>query len=107
MKLNINLKKISLKRNGHLFGYGNGPDADWRIIFIVLAIFMIAVIASGLYIFLEINRGELFSPKEEAAATPTRLNTALLDKTISYYQYKATELEKIKASKESIKDPSI
>ena len=107
MKLNIDLKKISLKKNGHLFGYGNGPDSDWRVIFTVLSIFMVAVIAVGLYIFIEINRGELFSPKEDTAATPVKLNVSLLNKTISYYADRASTTENIKTSKEVVKDPSI
>ncbi len=107
MKLHFNFKKASLMKNGHLFGFGNGPDADWRVIFSFMAVCIFAVLIIGLYIFVQVNRGALFTVERDKNEDTPRLNSALLSKTILYYETKASTFEKIKVSKEVVKDPSI
>ncbi|MBX4189603.1 hypothetical protein KW785_03370 [Candidatus Parcubacteria bacterium] len=105
--MKLNFKKINLMRHGHLFGNSTGPDADWKIIFSFLASGTVVVLLVGLYVFVQVNRGKLFVVARDTTTEEPRLNAALLSKTIKYYQTKASNLNQIIISKETIKDPSL
>lgn len=100
------LKKLNWKTDGRIFGFGTGPEADWKIIFISFAILAVVVIAFSIFMFREIGRGDIFVTEAPGAQEEQILDTSLLKETVLYYQNKALELKKLKSSTPSDTDPS-
>ncbi|MDP2720347.1 MAG: hypothetical protein Q8O75_00025, partial [bacterium] len=92
------LKKWNWKVNGRLFGFGTSPETDWKIIFILTTIFAVFVVALSVFMFIKINRGEIFVVKRSVEQEEKVLDASLLRETVLYYQNKALEFEKIKSS---------
>ena len=101
------LKKLNWKINGRLFGFGTSPDADWKIIFISTTILAILVIALSVFMFIKINRGEIFVIERSVEQGEKPFDTSLLRETVLYYQNKTLEFEKIKSSVTPATDPSL
>ena len=107
INLYTSLKKFKWRVGGHLFGFGVSPQADWKIIFIsTLVLTLLALVLSG-FIFIKIDKGEIFvidKPLEQRGKT---LDISLLKEIISYYQGKAREFERIKSLVVPATDPSL
>ena len=107
INLHTSLKKFKWRVGGHLFGFGVSPQADWKIIFIsTLVLTLLALVLSG-FIFIKIDKGEIFvvdRPLEQRGKT---LDISLLKETISYYQGKAREFERTKNLVVPATDPSL
>ena len=107
INLYTSLKKFKWRVGGHLFGFGTSPQADWKIIFIsTLVLTLLALVLSG-FIFIKIDKGEIFvidKPLEQRGKT---LDISLLKEIISYYQGKAREFERIKSLVVPATDPSL
>src|SRR3989344_5765629 len=93
--LQTSFKKLNWKTNGKLFGFGTSPEADWKIIFISTVALALLVIIISAFIFIKIDKGE------------KTLDISLLKKTVSYYQGKAVEFERIKRASTPAVDPSL
>ena len=89
------------------FGFGTSPEADWKIIFVSTMILAVLVIASNIFIFIKINKGEIFVVEKSAEEGDKTLDLSLIRKTVSYYQNKALEFERIKRAKTPATDPSL
>lgn len=100
-------RKSNWGTNGRLFGFGTSPEADWKIIFISAVLLIILAIASSVFIFVKIDKGEVFALDKSLERKGETLNISLLRETVSYYQNKASEFEKIKNTKVSAVDPSL
>ena len=101
------LKKLNWKINGRLFGFGTSSEADWKIIFISTVVLAVLVIVLSVFIFIKINKGEIFVVKKSAEPEKKALNLSLLRETVSYYENKALEFERIKSVKIEAVDPSL
>jgi len=105
--LKTSFKKINWKVNGRLFGFGTNPEIDWKIIFISTIVLATLVILLSIFIFIKIEKGEIFVVKKSVGEVETTLDVAILRNTVSYYQDKALEFERIKSTKPSAVDPSL
>jgi hypothetical protein len=97
-KLSIAMPHLKVKSRGRLFGFGTSPDADWKTIFISAAVLTLVVIVLSTYMFIKINKGEIFLAEPTGNEGKAVLNTELLRETVSYYQNKALEFERIKSA---------
>lgn len=103
----MSMKKWNWRINGRLFGFGTSPEADWKIILILTMILAVLVIVLSAFMFIKINRGEIFVVKRSIEQEEKVLDTSLLRETVLYYQNKALEFEKIKNSVTPATDPSL
>ena len=100
-------KRFSWKVNGRLFGFGTSPEADWKIIFISTVVLVTMVIVLSIFVFIKIDKGEIFVIERLPDQGEKILNLSLLKETASYYQDKAAEFERIKNSTSPSADPSL
>ncbi|MDB5266810.1 MAG: hypothetical protein JWN89_625 [Parcubacteria group bacterium] len=105
--VNIQIKGLKLHKNGRLFGFGTSPNADWKVIFIIFVLLFVIASALCIDLFIKVNNGEIFVVKEKTSTPVPTLNTALLDKTVTYYRDRAKTLEDIKANRDATVDPSL
>ena len=100
------LKRLNLKK-GHRTAFGLSPEVDWKIIFVSTAVLIILVIASSIFIYVKIDKGEIFVVEKPEENRERTLNISALKETISYYQNKALEFERIKSQVTPATDPSL
>src|SRR3989338_6823251 len=105
--LKKSFKKINWKVNGRLFGFGTNPEIDWKIIFISTIVLATAVILLSIFIFIKIDKGEIFVVKKQVEEAEETFDVAVLRNTVSYYQDNALQFERIKNTKLSAVDPSL
>ena len=96
--LHISFKKLDLKVNGKFIGFGTSPEADWKIIFISGVVLAVSI---------KIDKGEIFLVERTTEQEDKALDISALKETVSYYQGKALEFERVKNLKVSIVDPSL
>lgn len=90
-------KKLNWKTNGRLFGFGTSPECDWKIIFISTIILVALVGVLSVYIFMKIDRGEIFVVEKSDEPSEKSLDVSLLKETVLYYKNKALEFKRIKS----------
>ncbi|MFZ2763798.1 MAG: hypothetical protein WAX80_02050 [Minisyncoccia bacterium] len=105
--LQTSFKKVNWKVSGRLFGFGTSPEADWKIIFVSGLTFALLLIVLSIFMFIKIDKGEIFVVEKIEGENEKTLDIARLQETVSYYQNKAVEFERIKAAKVSAVDPSL
>jgi len=101
------MKKFGWKTNGHLFGFGTSAEADWKIIFVSTVVLAILAMVLSLYIYIKIDKGEIFVIEKTAGQGETTLGASLLKETVSYYKNKAIEFKRIKNVVKPAADPSL
>lgn len=101
------LGKIDFKRKGREYTLGTGPESDWRLIFISTLVLAVLVVATSAFIFIEIERGGIFTIKDIETEEARTLNISKLAETVDYYEYKAGQFERIKNSNTVAVDPSL
>ena len=98
--------RFGLRKEGKLFGFGAGPEADWKVIFITAAMLSLAATALNAYLFWQTEKGEIFAVEgqmmEEALPDVEKLKSAL-----EYYGKKADEFERLQNSAAPHPDPSL
>lgn len=107
MNPQTSFKKSIWKVNGRLFGFGTSPEADWKIILISTIILTVLVIALSVFLFIKVDKGEIFMVEKSVGQKEKALNISLLKETVFYYQNKALEFERIKSSVTPTADPSL
>lgn len=105
--LQTSFKKWHWKVGGRLFGFGTGPEADWKIIFISSTILVVLIIISSVFVFIKVYQGTVFTAEKSAVQEKKVLDIAFLRETVSYYQNKMLEFEKIKSVVAPSTDPSL
>jgi len=100
-------KKVRQKRSFDFLHWGRSAEGDWKIIFIVAAIFALCSIALSTFIFIKIDKGEIFLVEKTTEDSAESLNVEKLKETNSYYKNKALEFERIKNSNPAHVDPSL
>ena len=107
-KLSTFFKKLEIRKKGSLFGFGTGPQADWKIIFMTGASLVVLVTLANALIFVKVDKGEIFVVEAPELLGERGLNLNTLRETVGYYNSKALELERIKsATSTRLVDPSI
>jgi len=104
-KLQTFFKKLSWKPSGRLLSFGVSPEEDWKIIFISSIILVFVVIILNVYIFIKIDKGEIFGVTKSTEQEEL-LDISLLKETVFYYQNKALKFESFNSGDTSIVDPS-
>ena len=99
-------KKLNFKL-GKLPTLGISPESDWKFIFIATLIALIVVVSWSVYIFIEIDKGEIFMSDKSKDSGITPLDISLLKNTVKYYEKKELEFERIKREGIESRDPSI
>ena len=99
-------KKSNWKINRRLISFGISSEADWRIIFISAVVLVVLAVFCSALIFIKIDKGDIFSTENLGEETGAVLDIAKLKETVSYYQNKASEFERIVDSGGSSVDPS-
>lgn len=99
MKLN-NIKGIS---------FGKNPDSDWKKIFLAALTLAILTIAVNVYVYVKIDKGEMFVVEGEVEGGGNSLNIEELNATLKYYEGKTENFQRIirLASSTPVSDPSI
>lgn len=82
------------------------PHRDWRILVIAFAILVIAVGFASFYIFVQIERDEIFIAKEGEKVRARTFNTQKLKDTIKAFEQRQADLEILRTERPSIIDPS-
>ena len=101
------LKRINLKKRERALGFGISPHADWRTIFIALLLLGLVAVAFGAYMFIRVDKGEVFIVEKKSDDTVRHLDPKELQRVVEYYQGKAEQYESLKTLKPSgITDPS-
>jgi len=93
----------SYKNRGRLLGWGSGPDADWRVMFLAFLV-VIAVSAIANYIMFKKVRGG-YMAEDDAIQSP--INTGLLRRIAKYYEDRKAGFESARTLPELTPDPSI
>jgi len=106
-KISEYFARIDLIRNGRLFGFGTGPEADWKIISFGTLIMTLVMIVMGGYVFIKVDKGEVFVTKGSADSVERTLNVSLLQDVVVYYKNKEVKFEEIINSRVDGVDPSI
>lgn len=89
------------------FGFGTGPEADWKVIFVSTLILTAFVGALNIIMFIGIDKGEIFVIDEPAEVENT-FDINKLRETSLYYQNKAQEFDKIvRGVRPALVDPSL
>lgn len=100
-------KKIYPKFNWHFLHWGRSPEDDWKIIFSITTILVFCSIALSAFIFMKIDKGEIFLVEKTDENTEKSLDFEKLKQAVSYYENKALEFERIKNSQPTGVDPSL
>lgn len=88
--------KITLTKNGKFLGIGSSPEADWMVILVTTVLFMIFAVAFSAYMFIKINKGEIFVIEKDTDDSSQTLDIALLRDVVRDYNKKALEFERFK-----------
>ena len=99
--------KISLKRHGKFFGFGTGPQSDWKVIFGLSLFLTLVVIGMSVFIFTKIDKGEIFVIEKPEPQEMVTLDIELLRRVALYYQERAAELDQIRIAPPVSVDPSL
>ena len=83
------------------------PRSDWRTLFIIFTILVIAVGSASFYIFVQIERDEIFLHKEGEQLRARTFNTQKLKETLKAFEQKNADLDMLRAKRPSVIDPSI
>ncbi len=99
---------MNFKFDGSPFGFGTSPQADWKIIFLGTAALSLIAIAFSTYMFIQIDKGEIFIVERSPIENVQTLNNKKLQETVDYYRGKAEDFELYSNSTTtSVVDPSL
>jgi hypothetical protein len=103
----ISFGKSNMRSSGRLFSFGTSPEADWKVIFVSALILGVLIILLSVFIFIKIDKGEIFVVKQSTNENSKTLDITLLKETVSHYQSKAREFEQLKNTVIPAVDPSL
>ncbi len=97
---------LNFKLNFHS-GYDTSAETDWMIIFLSGVTLSLVVIVFAAYMFVGIDRREIFVTKEDTDNQVKTFDIKKLEETVEYYEGKAIEFDRIKKGGITSSDPSI
>ena len=83
------------------------PARDWKLILLIFVVLNGGIIFFSVYLFLQINKGEIFLVESESSATVSAIDQQLLNETLLFFSEKAGRYEDIKDQKPNLPDPSL
>lgn len=110
-KENKKIKDFFRSRMKKIHKNGNKDNLDanrvWKIIIIIFIVINLCVIVLSLYLFFQINKGEIFNIAQDSRVSADTINRDLLHETISSFEKMSGEFEELKTKRFNIIDPSI
>ena len=106
-KLRTFLMRLTFKKGGLLFGLGSSVESYWKVVLIFTASLIALIIGFSVFMFIKINKGEIFVTERSRENGKDALDLNILKETVSYYQKKALEFERIQNERASSTDPSL
>lgn len=100
------IKRLAQHQDKDKFKIEMTPHRDWRILVITFAVLVVAVGFASFYIFVQIERDEIFIAKEGEKAHARIFNTQKLKDTIKTFEEKKATLEILRTERPPIIDPS-
>ncbi|MEK7194548.1 MAG: hypothetical protein AAB660_02570 [Patescibacteria group bacterium] len=97
--------KNGYANRGRFLGWGSGPDADWKVIFSVLILLLLATAIFSTIVFLNVGNGAFGS--DVTSTTESPLDKKLLQNNVKYYKNKQSVFESLRVGKETTPDPSV
>src|SRR3989338_5467661 len=83
------------------------PDRDWAISLSIFTVFLFFILLWSGYVFLQVQKGELFITEPVKNTSKTTLDQKLLNTTILFYRDKARRYDTLQKTKPpSYTDPS-
>lgn len=82
------------------------PYRDWRTLFIICSALIVMVMAGSGYIFIQIEKDELFFSREDDVHTSKTFDTKKLKNVVADFEKRAQDLEVLRAQPPRIVDPS-
>lgn len=102
------LKNLDWRAGGRIMRLGESPEMDWKIIFVSAAALAVVTIALNIFMFVRIDKREIFVVDATLTQGSSVIDLDILRSTLSYYQSKAIEFEKIKSGTiPVVVDPSL
>jgi len=86
---------------------GIKPERDWGVILILGLIFLCLSGILARYIFVQIEKGNLFSSEVEKTDEKIIINQKLLEETVNRMDTKQINLDNVKKNRIAVPDPSI
>ena len=85
------------------------PDKNkvWKSILLIFTIINVCVIIFSWYLFFQISNGGIFNIKQDINVSVETINRKLLKDTITAFEIKENEFEKLKVSGPGVVDPSL
>lgn len=82
------------------------PHRDWAIAVSIFFVALATVAGAGLYLFVQISSGEIFSVKKLEDETVRNIDVGLLRQVLTEYSQKEQEIESLLEQQPRIADPS-
>ena len=79
----------------------------WKKIFFIFGIINIIVVGVSVYLFFQINKGEIFISKENTPISVGTIDRAFLHEVIELFEMKEKEFDFLKTNKPITVDPSL
>lgn len=87
------------------FEFGRDPRRDWRLLFSVFLFLNALSVTLGAYMYLRIDKGEIFLADKRPASAFGSFSSAELERTAAFYVDKSERFEALKRSALSSADP--
>jgi len=101
------LKKISFKKRGEFRAIGEKADHDWRYILIIFFCITFGAIGAGLYVFILISKGEIFTVEAPVMTDQKTINQKELDSTIRFFDERSKRFTELQNNPPTVGDPSL
>lgn len=83
------------------------PHTDWRMLIIVFVVIVIIVAGASFYIFVQIEKDEIFTAQGDNKPKEKIITASKLKDTINQFEQKKAQLEKLRTERPHIVDPSL
>ncbi len=83
------------------------PNRDWKIILFSFCMVALALVCLSAYLFLKIDRGDIFKAEQKNESTSEVVNRELLDSTVERFEAKKAKLIEIETERHISADPSL
>jgi hypothetical protein len=107
----FNIKKIFAKLRSHkrteYKTISSKAHHDWKTMVIMFFFLWIVVIFGSGYIFIKINKGEIFLIESKIESKQSSVDKKLLETTVASFEGRKIEFEKLKTEKPKTVDPSL
>lgn len=100
-------KKISFKKRGEFRTIGEKADHDWK--YILLGFFFLTAVSFGvgLYVFVKINKGEIFTINETSENSQKTINQKELNEASTFFKDRQNHFFEIQSNPAVVQDPSL